>query len=118
MKYASLGLPANLHSTRTTASKRTRKTAIVHFQKRVIVNCSTRSRAPAPKISYEPKSLSQYLRGGYRKSVTKRSSLALGDEKYFCITKFRIILQTRDLECGSLAAAFPNDSHDPIFGEA
>src|SRR5579859_6148859 len=57
MKYASLGLPASLHSTRKTASKRTRKTAIVHFQKRVIVNCSTRSRASAPRISYKPKKL-------------------------------------------------------------
>jgi len=32
-------------------------------------------------------------------------------------TKSRIILQKRTLECGSPAAAFPNNSHDSIFGE-
>ena len=34
------------------------------------------------------------------------------------LTKSRIILRRSDLECGSLAAAFPNNSHDRILGEA
>jgi len=37
---------------------------------------------------------------------------------YFATTKSRTRLRRSVLECGRPAAAFPNDSHDPIFGEA
>jgi len=33
-------------------------------------------------------------------------------------TKPRIILRRNELECGSTAVAFPEDSHDSIFSEA
>jgi hypothetical protein len=37
---------------------------------------------------------------------------------YFATTKSRTRWRRSDLECGSSAAAFPNDSHDSIFDEA
>jgi hypothetical protein len=36
----------------------------------------------------------------------------------FVATRSHTRLRGSDLECGRPAAAFPNDSHDPIFGEA